>query len=452
MTTTNLPATTPARRGVILILVVGIAVLILTVTLSMVALVRADTRSVEPVVQDVQARAMLDAALCYVAECSRIGWEPFDRRAAGGAAPSLWWTETAGWNDVRNGRIGPIPLRVSDGSTTWEDPQDHAGHAQLVRGALVQTNPAWPAMGSVLRVPMHALERPPFAVQEAMGNPVTWYDSRSDVPSTGGWLLDRSSGQHNAWLGVTGVNYTGALTSFNYSDLTQGPAYQGYRVSGSEYNRAGKLWRFAHLPNPDPAPPAGATQTSFAQGQPTPQPASERRSWFRVYRERPADHNGDQTPWYDTIDLNGGEAVGSEYANGSVFVFTCGAGGTLGFRDWAEVVASVGASDAAALFGTRTAFEDLRRMETILWFRAEWTPLTGGNLGPDGALTRGTYNGPTGQRTPMTLQRYFWTDHSGWRSWNDHGKELEHIVTAPYPAPFGSFLWLQALDREPATW
>ena len=63
------------------------------------------------------------------------------------------------------------------------------------------------------------------------------------------------------------------------------------------------------------------------------------KSWFRILREK----------------------------SGATFIVTCGAGGTLGYRTWAEVGAE------QPLFNNEPAFfEALRTSEIRLWYRVEW--------------------------------------------------------------------------------
>jgi hypothetical protein len=63
------------------------------------------------------------------------------------------------------------------------------------------------------------------------------------------------------------------------------------------------------------------------------------KSWFRILREK----------------------------SGATFIVTCGAGGTLGYRSWAEVGAD------QPLFNNEQAyFEALRTSEIRLWYRVEW--------------------------------------------------------------------------------
>lgn len=97
-----------------------------------------------------------------------------------------------------------------------------------------------------------------------------------------------------------------------------------------------------YLKNPDPMPLEN-NRAAFMQADKNVRAQSANRSWFRVYREGPA-----------------------------TFIITCGAGGTLGYRDWNEVV---GAGPAEmALFGDPSLFAAMAAQETRLWYRVEWSP------------------------------------------------------------------------------
>jgi hypothetical protein len=93
-----------ARRGALLIVVVGLCALMAALAFSFLVRMRSDAEEAQRLSQDIQARAMLSAALMYVQETSRLGWKG----------------ETFGWRDVRDGMAGP---RGFDGA--W--PAIHAG-------------------------------------------------------------------------------------------------------------------------------------------------------------------------------------------------------------------------------------------------------------------------------------------------------------------------------------
>lgn len=174
-----------------------------------------------------------------------------------------------------------------------------------------------------------------------------------------------------------------------------------------------------YLINPDPQPVvrngwngfpgAGVSATNwndYENGDSTPRINSVNKSWFRIRRE-----------------------------SGATFVVTCGAGGTMGYRDWSEVLATAGASD---LFGNSSSlFENLRLSEIRLWYRVEWNP------------------------AGLALD-YHMLDHS-------IGRNRDHYMVWPMNASHstagheyrtqmhavnmaGTILWIQRLIHEPTHW
>jgi len=139
-----------ARRGALLVVVAGLTALMAALALAFLARVRADTADSYRLGQDIQARVMLGAALMYVQETSRIGWDE----------------ETFGWRDVRDGTAGP---RGFDGS--WP-----ARLAPLVlrQDGSSAVGAPYPAVGGrASRHAMYAMRRPPFAIASDLApNPV----------------------------------------------------------------------------------------------------------------------------------------------------------------------------------------------------------------------------------------------------------------------------------------
>ncbi len=140
------------RRGAVLIVVAGIASLIASLAFAFLVRMRADADEVRLLLHESQGRCMLDAALLYLQETARLGW---DRPAT----PEH--EEAFGWIDLRDGTRGPKDQR----------------------GVRLFTPGAWPDVGSATRCPMHLLERPPFALAMAtVTNPIprdpsrTWSD------------------------------------------------------------------------------------------------------------------------------------------------------------------------------------------------------------------------------------------------------------------------------------
>ncbi|HYE07878.1 MAG TPA: hypothetical protein VEL07_20340 [Planctomycetota bacterium] len=242
------------RRGTVLILVAGMSAVLAAMTVAFLTRMRSDVSESQRLLQEIQARCALSAALMYVAETARLGWDD----------PATAVKEEAfGWIDVRDGTPGP---------------KDQAGRPLAPGGA-------FPAIGYAARCPMHVMRRPPFAISLAVtANPM---------------IADPSK----TWAEILGNTRT----------------------------------------DPDPV---AATLAGFSTGDAGPRFPGGARTWFRVHRETPA-----------------------------TFVLACGAGMSLGYRDWTEV--ALAGDDA--VFGTRAAFEELRRDEAILWFRAEWNPAVGYN-------------------------------------------------------------------------
>ncbi|HEX3132169.1 MAG TPA: hypothetical protein VHX44_01150, partial [Planctomycetota bacterium] len=94
-------------------------------------------------------------------------------------------------------------------------------------------------------------------------------------------------------------------------------------------------------PDPLPAVNAQTQWDDWVNGERTADPQATCETWFRVYRDGAA-----------------------------TFTVTCGAGGTQGFRSWAEVTAA----GANAVFNNDPAFfATLRNDEVIRWYRIAWS-------------------------------------------------------------------------------
>lgn len=120
-----------------LIIVAGISALLMSLTVAYLVNMRSDMEESETVMREAQARVVLIAALNYIQESSRMGWD----------RPTTPEHEEAfGWSDVRDGSAGPkdrtgVPL-YTVGSGKFPDIGGDAG-----------------------RFPLHALEIPPYAVK-----------------------------------------------------------------------------------------------------------------------------------------------------------------------------------------------------------------------------------------------------------------------------------------------
>ncbi len=128
-----------------------------------------------------------------------------------------------------------------------------------------------------------------------------------------------------------------------------------------ETDPAGPRYGFPYLIAPDPQYPGfdarrsdhavadGAAFASFRAGDATPVPHTVGKSWFRVHR-----------------------------LSAARFIITCGAGGTMGFRDWNEVLAPHrtigGLPGGPELFdGNPQVFAAVRQTEVRLWYEIQWS-------------------------------------------------------------------------------
>ncbi len=322
-----------SRHGALLIIVTGLATLLLALALAFLATMRSDGDRTRDIVNDTQARMMLNAAISYVLETSRIGWGDH---------------ETQGWNDIRNHAVGPIPLN--------RDPE--VGPPNQPTYAVWAARPnRWPAPGTKMRADVSVWTRPPAAVRSGPRNPIR----------IGPGLPVQDDVDENRIL-IAGL----------------------HGGSGS-YRSVSEVWRAGSYDRPDPEavvdPRAGAAAAAqFNLGDQRPRAGTAGRAWFRIYRETAADHDGVGGPFYDVVNLNGGHGIdrnGNDVGypdNASVFLVTCGAGATLGFRDWSDVQL---AGAESAFLNDAVYFQQLRSAETLLWYRIEWSPLTG-DYGPMG--------------------------------------------------------------------
>jgi hypothetical protein len=205
------------RSGTILIIVAGVAALLASLALAFLARQRATAEETARFSADTQARLMLVAACSYVCEASRLGYDT----APPGDANHL---EAFGWVDVRDGSPGPN----TRGAAAHQVVPLHDEARQSEKWAPGgPSRPAWPALKSVARCPMHVLAMPPYAIKPvAAPNAIV---SDSGNPRFGMPLLS----------------------------------------------------------NPDPLPRAG-TRAEFIAGKWDVRPSSAGRAWFRVYRDGPA--------------------------------------------------------------------------------------------------------------------------------------------------------------------
>ncbi|HEX3133753.1 MAG TPA: hypothetical protein VHX44_09260, partial [Planctomycetota bacterium] len=86
------------RTGTVLIIVAGISALLASLALTFLVRMRSDVQESQLFLAQTQARVMLGAALSYIGETSRLGWDD-------PATPEN--EEAFGWVDVRDGSVGP---------------------------------------------------------------------------------------------------------------------------------------------------------------------------------------------------------------------------------------------------------------------------------------------------------------------------------------------------------
>jgi hypothetical protein len=149
------------------------------------------------------------------------------------------------------------------------------------------------------------------------------------------------------------------------------------------------------FPTLDPQP-AISDPVAFLTGDARPLPGTDNPCWFRVYRRKPA-----------------------------VFIIACGAGSSGGYRSWAEVVAA----SQAARWGSQENWESQRLSEPMLWYEAEWNAAV--NVTSSGYIYQSDYS-----IVPANISKPF-------GSGTDQPNKRNQM---------GTFLYLQRLEQEPASW
>ena len=129
--------------------------------------------------------------------------------------------------------------------------------------------------------------------------------------------------------------------------MKQPPFAISMRVAENPVNPAAPDSGRSYLRNPDPQPAPAADFTAWVKGDKAPVQNSFGKSWFRILREK----------------------------TGATFIVTCGAGGTLGYRTWSDVLAG---GDAQIFANDKSLFETEQAREVRLWYRIEWNAATTG--------------------------------------------------------------------------
>jgi hypothetical protein len=410
----------PQRSGMLLIVIVGLAAILLSLSVTFLARMRADAKESTFVIDEAQARIMLHAAMNYIQEGSRLGWHNRESPLYPGIM-----RETFGWVDVR----GAV-ARLNADDTAAAGALDVGPTDQFGRRVWSPGGP-WPAPDSAVRCPMHVQQRPKFAIEDRLApNPFDPVNPRNERRE-----------------------YTVSYPMYEPPVKPVAANWPDFVLDGS--------------------------QTEHAEAR-LPRPESAGMAWFRVYREPDEMHNGvtndypsspepgQSQDYFDVVDLTGHHGI---------FIITCGAGGSQGFRDWDEVVSTY-PSVGDRPFDEMT-FEQLRATERLLWYRVEWSPaVLPGNHSSN--AESGDLDQDGGSETDIRIHKLFRASPDRSPDWDETaaGKESElgvarmrvGIASAEVVGygdtpngkaleggsisrnPVGTIQWIMRLEREPPKW
>ncbi len=375
----------PARQGAILIIVAGMSALLAAMALTFLVRMRSDVEESLLSLQEAQARIMLAAGCNYIQECSRIGWDRYPN-ASGGTNAGVGTSYPAA-TDANDPFPGASPaagaVNVHEEAFGWVDIRDGSSGPTTQEGRICYD----PTLTGV----------------------VWWADNPHLRPA---WPAPTSVVRCPMYVWQRPPCATQLTAAYNpiISDPTQSanPAY---------------LYPF--LSNPDPQPQVsngwsagsptvsttlyddgaqGASGTDFIHGDHTPRSQTMGKSWFRVLREGPA-----------------------------TFLITVGAGGTMGFRTYAEAQ-NQGYAD---LFNDdANFFDDLRNSELRLWYRVEWSA----------AVTDVTYHWNL-HHTLGAQDNYTQWPQNASHSWTYGCRSSGFDRNMG-----GTFRWIERLRTEPTSW
>jgi len=434
----------------------------------------ADARAMDRAVADAQSRIMLTAALMYLQETSRVGW---------GDATG----ECFGWTDVRDGGLGPRgprPAGASGDPTSIPAPVWWASHANWPpytpfpnesdssQFPSVTNRPGgWPLPGTAVRCPMAVPARPPYAVQMTYAyNPVpyptpylspTWNNNFTPQPSQTQWPVSWLANIFNTSTGSKGLldpqPVASIFPAFAAGSIQPGGNTQDWGVESVDPTGV-------QIPN-------ALTSLQVRDG-------TENRAWFRIYRELQGDHDdidkASNHLWWNRVAIFDPTDPNPAAKNWSVFIVTCGAGGTRGYRFWdgneistwesangfpagtGRSLEPVTASESG-LFYSQDQFESLLLSTQIMWYRCEWSALQSG--GRDGNV----YNDPIWSRGMQTTNDIF---PGGWSNAPNGMYDLQYADTwvlsgqgwssdvrsISTKTVGGNFKWMQRLDHDPLKW
>ena len=434
------------RTASALLVVTGLVAILAVMTAVFILRTREDAQAAQPLLREAQARIMLDAACLYLLETSRMGW----------GAPAH------GWVDNRNGSLGPRPARLATGiipQPGWWNPSAGAypfDDSEPIPPASIPADPSavpwdeygyrqvdpaganealrtrfWPHPGGVCRSATARWVQPPYAC--------TAHYTLSPIKLTHNFLANTGSNLSNASIhGYGGADAEMRIIMDNA--LTQGPMFLDPQpvaerrgdvsspVSGDDFI-SGKRST------------SGVAISSPLSPQPLYAPKSTGRSWFRIYRELPSEHDGQNVQvgstiesTFDTVAISSPKNLSAGTylrTNDSIFMITCGAGATQGFRSWAEVIAE----GAEQLFSDDPSlFHQLRSQERILWFRVCWSGFQGGSYLSNQDVTDQSSTSPSQlNQTPADP------------NWNLSRAGMNKHA-------FGTIAWMQRIASEPPRW
>jgi hypothetical protein len=309
------------RSGTILIMVAGISALLASLALTFLVRMREDVISSHQIMREVQARIMLAAACNYIMETSRMGW---DHPLFEDGLPSNY-----------NGTVPGNPINADDQlhreGFGWVDVRDGQIGPKDEKGYLMSE----PRIGQI----NPATGRPRGAGIGSSLKVIEWIDlmlSEDQRPAVRCpmYVMKRPPFAVKPIVSPNPVLTTGANEFKPYTNLWLGGADDPWR----------------HL---DPQPVVSLNRDikdfrrEYAIGDKAPDSRYSNDAWFRVWRAGPA-----------------------------LFVVTCGAGKTQGFKTWDEVKKE---QAQPQFFNDPAYFQTLLGDENYLFYLVEWSPYVSAN-------------------------------------------------------------------------
>ncbi len=335
---TRAAAPTPGARrsGTVLIFVAGLSALLASMCLVFLTRMRNDGEESQLVLQMAQAKILLAAACNYVQETSRLGW---DANYPYYGQPPAHPVGTSSVVSVPNGTgvlslagavvaaPNPATLPAHQETFGWIDVRDGSIGPNF-RGPSPQTPPYPPAWSDAA------------VISDGHGNSRPAWPAIGSVAICPMYVMKRPPFATQLTAVYNPISTTSGDPKFGLPYL-QYP--DPMPVVGNGWGQRATSGAVAATLYDDGV--GGTTGNDFVHGDQTPRAQTAGKSWFRVYRDGPA-----------------------------TFVLTCGAGGTMGWRDWPEVVNAGGAAAMAQFNNDPTLFTALAGSELRLWYRIEWSP------------------------------------------------------------------------------